>query len=525
MEEEIKIGEQEREHLRIEAQRLREELSDLKIEAEILQDKIKKQDQRHLSNISTDLSIPQTPMFDRSPGSTVSSPLVSTPPDAKIAMSTKLSMNGPPSPPMSDVSVPLPKPLRAPPAITPAAAIRPKKSRLPSTSITPKPKFSAATTPRPPNSRSVTTGSAIRNTPASRTPATQSFNTVRAPAAPKIPESTSISHLRSLTAQMQRLEARVHSVRSKLPAPVTTPPRASPRSSVSSVVSSGNITMRSRKRATTSTTASSTSTPSGGSFPKSRTVHNDTKEACIFCLQFGRPCVFEKTRDDDGTEYNGKCKNCEKEGRSGTRCVIVTGSEYDKYREIGRKRTGIRQDPALDRSFNGKHVPRLSTGVSRLSFGPLPNRGPAADTNSEMSRPSSRSSFARPSSRADGRAEMIAPPRPGSRSGMSGTRTPLGRPLSRTSFGSSQHGSISYSTAELEEPEDGEFRTPSRRGTYSRYDLDASGIPAPSGIPMPGSRRPSLVGLDVSAHGRRPSYGGQLKRSPQPTTTDIGESY
>ena len=51
LEEEVKIGEQEREHLRVEAQRLKEELSDLKIEAEILQDKMKTQaerEERHL---------------------------------------------------------------------------------------------------------------------------------------------------------------------------------------------------------------------------------------------------------------------------------------------------------------------------------------------------------------------------------------------------------------------------------------------------------------------------------------------
>lgn len=40
MEEEIKVGEQERENLRIETQRLRDELGDLRVEAEIMQDKL-----------------------------------------------------------------------------------------------------------------------------------------------------------------------------------------------------------------------------------------------------------------------------------------------------------------------------------------------------------------------------------------------------------------------------------------------------------------------------------------------------
>ena len=81
MEEEVKIGEKERENLRIENQRLREELSDLKVEAEILQDKVKKAENRHLSTISTDISIPGSPTFENSPRSTASSPLISTPPD------------------------------------------------------------------------------------------------------------------------------------------------------------------------------------------------------------------------------------------------------------------------------------------------------------------------------------------------------------------------------------------------------------------------------------------------------------
>ena len=81
MEEEIKIVEQEREQLRIESQRLREEFGDLKIEAELLQDKIKKQESRHLSTISTDLSVLASPTFDGHPASPIS-PLITTPTDS-----------------------------------------------------------------------------------------------------------------------------------------------------------------------------------------------------------------------------------------------------------------------------------------------------------------------------------------------------------------------------------------------------------------------------------------------------------
>ncbi|KAK1569410.1 NUDE protein [Colletotrichum navitas] len=431
MEEEIRIGEQERETLRIEAQRLREELSDLKIEAELLQDKIKKQEARHLSAISTDLSIlSSSPTFDKtldaSPGSTASSPMVSTPPDDDALLVNKKSqISEPPSPPMSDVSSSVPKrtvsrtPLKTP-AKTPASATR--KSRLPSTehSITPKPRsFTASITSSRPTGGRPSTGASTR-TPATRT-APRSIST-------RMPANNSLNHIRSLTAQMQRLEARVHNVRSKLPAPVTTPPRASPRSSVLGVHSvPSTVTIRSRKRPTGSTASRDDTTPSN-----------------------------------------------------------------------------------FSSSTRSKHVPRLSTsGVSRLSFGPLPNRNPGAGTGIEnesaISRPSSRasvSSYARPSSRTE-----MAPPRPMSRTSMSGTRTPMGRPRSSLGGGFHARSTSISSRIDIEEgDETGEYITPSRSGTFSRLESETgmSGIPLPaSGIPMPSSRRQS--GSSVS--GRRSSIG------------------
>uniref|UniRef100_L2GAL1 Nuclear distribution protein n=1 Tax=Colletotrichum fructicola (strain Nara gc5) TaxID=1213859 RepID=L2GAL1_COLFN len=394
MEEEIKLGEQERETLRIEAQRLREELADLKIEAELLQDKLKKQEARHLSHISTDLSVMSSPTFDKntehSPNSTASSPMVTTPPDSEALPAAKAELMEPPSPPMSDVSASVP---RRTVTRTPASTTR-KVSRLPSVehSVTPKPRSFTAS---------------------------------------RMPTTNSLSHIRSLTAQMQRLEARVHNARSKLPAPVTTPPRASPRSSVNGVHSvPSTVTIRSRKRPTGSTASS--------------------------------------VRGDE------------------------TPSNFSA-------------------STTSKHVPRLSTsGVSRLSFGPLPNRNPNAGHDESISRPSSRAStsYARPSSRTD-----MAPPRPISRTSMSGARTPLGRP--RSSLGDSLrssvrgHGrsiSVSHHRMEMPEDDEDEYRTPSRRGTYSRLEADSSvsGIPMPtSGIPMPSSRRQS---------GRRSSMGLRSSR-------------
>lgn len=445
LEEEIKIGEQERERLRIESQRLKEELSDLKIEAELLQAKMKKQEARHLSTISTDMSALGSPTFDKnadaSPISTASSPMVTTPPESKSSVAGTVDSDAadPPSPPMSDASAPLPKATGSGALAgvrTPAASSRvtARGTRLPSAnnSITPKPR----TRQQPATSTRVTGSRLSAGAPGGaplRTPANRSTAARKPPQ--KYPTSNSLSHIRSLTAQMQRLEARVHSARSKLPAPTHTPPHASPRGTteVGSMVPS-TVTIRSRKRTIGSTASSS-----------------------------------------------------------------IAGDEPTPTQHTAT--------PGIPKPSHG---PRLSTsGISRLSFGPHVNR-PTLD-GEHSSRPSSRasiSSYTRPASRTD----MIPPPRPVSRASLSGARTPLSRP--RSSMGGSVHGHTASMSRvmDLEEEDEGEgdFRTPSRRGTYSKLDDGGammSGIPMPgSSIPAPpGNRRQSGAGL-VGA-GRRTSTG------------------
>ncbi|KAH8846931.1 hypothetical protein MCOR27_002332 [Pyricularia oryzae] len=449
LEEEIKIGEQERETLRIECQRLKDELSDLKIEVDILQGKLKDQDLRHLSALSTEMSVPDSPSYDHSPSSTASSPLITTPPDSKsVATADTLSeIQDPPSPPMSDASAPLPKPKQNP-LKTPGPSMQ-RKSRLPSAdnSVTPKPRQSLAATSRAPGSRVATTSSV-------RTPAPRPTRTSVARAAShRIPPSTSLSHIRSLTEKMQKLEARVQSARSKLPAPIHTPPRASPRSSI---VVPSTVTIRSRKR-----TIGGSSTTSSAAEEATPTNHRQS---------------------------------------------LTGNSNYSA-------------------STSRSHVPRLSTsGVSRLSFGPLPNRNPL---DSESSRPSSRASVSsyvpRPASRTDHSRESMPPPRPVSRTSMSGTRTPLGvRP--RSSLGGSVHSSSVCEGSESEDAFDPELRTPSRRGTYSKFDMDGSA--STSAIPMPSSARrqsggPVLAGRRSSGVGLR-SSGGDGRSS---ALGDVDETY
>ncbi|RDA91470.1 hypothetical protein CP533_3747 [Ophiocordyceps camponoti-saundersi (nom. inval.)] len=451
MEEEIKASEQEREQLRIDSQRLREELADLKIEAELMQDKIKKHEARHLSTVSTDLSALGSPTFDKhpeeSPDSAASSPLVTTPPEVTKARSRASDVPDPPSPPMSDASAPVrnANTTGTTRTTTGKPTDRPsRKSRLPSLdgNATPKPRsrpsigaVPAAVPIRPPGSRASGAGASIR-TPSNRP------SKPRPTASHKISTSNSLSHIRSLTAQMQRLEARVQSARSKLPAPASSSSsRASPRGSSLGQHMPSTVTIRNRRRAG----ASSASSMAG---------------------------------DEDATPTNARAM-----------------------------------------ASNTSHVPRLSTsGVSRLSFGPLPNRGP----ESETSRPSSRASLssqARPASRTD----MIPPPRPMSRTSMTGARTPLGRPRS------SMSGSVHSHSASIGRREEDDFRTPSRRGTYSILEPEAGtyGIPiSSSGIPTPSARRQSggrQTGAGIAAG--RESVMGRHTATGGRKLSDLGETY
>ncbi|EJP61898.1 nuclear distribution protein nudE [Beauveria bassiana ARSEF 2860] len=450
MDEEMKQGEQEREKLRIESQRLREELAELKIEAELMQDKIQKHEarQHHLSIISTDMSALGSPTFDRhtemSPNSIASSPLISTPPPnekAPSSVGTVSDINEPPSPPMSEASNPVP---RVAPSKTPVRTLQRKPSRLPSLdqSVTPKPRVKSTTTRMaPPRVSGTSLGSGSKY----RTPANNRSTNSRT-TSHKLPASNSLSHIRTLTEKMQRLEARVHNVRSKLPGPASSPPRASPRSAKHINVPS-SVTVRSRKR----TAGSATSSING----------------------------------DEKTPTN--------------------------YRASTSSRQG--------------HVPRLSTSnMNRLSFGPLPNRAPDADS----SRPSSRtsmSSYARPPSRTD-----MAPPRPMSRTS---TRTPLSRPRSSMSLHSHSHSASTHQLdLDIEEEHEGSLQTPSRRGTYGKVDFSSSmsGVPMSSGssIPIPGGRRQSGdrrtsvgVGRVPMVAGRPSTAGGQKL----PEASDLGETY
>ncbi|RFU35555.1 hypothetical protein B7463_g756, partial [Scytalidium lignicola] len=454
MEEEIKIGEQERENLRIEAQRLRDDLSDLKIEAEILQDKLRKRQLSPIETDVTDVTAPNSPSFAATPTSTASSPLITTPPDTKSASTgdTVSETPTPPSPPMSEASA-----TTGPIAKTPMNSK--SKLRLPSanSSITPK-----ASSLKYSNLRSSSQG--VANTPSIRarnaTPSVIRQTRAKAPSTRGNPSSNptassaSISHIHSLTAQVQRLQLRVQSARSKLPAPVTTPPHASPRtgSALGQNYMPSSVTIRSRKRTTGSTASASSSV------------------------------------------------------------------------------TGELETPG------SKHVPKLSTsGISRLSFGRLPNRD--SDIPRPASRASTSSSLARPGERPSSRTDII---RPGSRASLNGVRTPIGhysqstasesrRP--RSSIGGSYTSSHSHSqsVSQIEFDESHEFdasATPSRRSTLGKSEDGISAIPVPSSLPRRRSGTVAMSGVRRTSADAFTGEKGDMKPPVRPRKlSGFGETY
>jgi len=241
LEEEMKNSEQEREALRIETQRLRDELSDLRIEADISQEKLRasgvtdEHDEKRLSQTSTsktwESAITSASTLSMSSGPTPKSDSDLAPSDAPT----------PPSPPLSDAPAPT-KPVEVAP--TPSKRL----SLARDVHTTPKPGHYSLSRPRHDRGHPVLTNNGI-NTP--------SF--ARRPPKPNVllhegvPRSGSLYQIRGLIGKMQRLEERVQSARSKLPGPTSTPPRSSPRAIRAHGVPA-TVTMRSNKKRISGTT-------------------------------------------------------------------------------------------------------------------------------------------------------------------------------------------------------------------------------------------------------------------------------
>ncbi|KAL9100201.1 MAG: hypothetical protein Q9163_004397 [Psora crenata] len=475
--EEIRAGEQEREALRIETQRLRDELRDLRIEAEIRQGKLRNAEaaaQRlHRSQTSPtapERARPQSVSSDLSPTTSNSSPTVATPPTKSTSSVSETPT--PPSPPISEQS-------NHTSDATPAIPLPKSRLSITDSNVTPR--------PLPLSSRPIN----LRGPPIpvgdERTPRLLRRTTLSRPDtghSQALPHSGSLHHLHGLMSKMQLLEQRVHSVRSKLPAPTSTPSRASPRSTSALGQSyiPATVTMRSNKKRTGGSNASSSHTPAE---------------------------------------------------RPGSRLSSAyTGAE----RPSSRLSFGVPQ-PSPSRETNLSRPPTRDS----LSQKPLSH-------DTVTSRPSSRASLSsRESNSHLPGASICGVTRPDSRQSVSGARTPMGhrsttsqsesrRP--RSSIGgsySNTHGGHGYSAsvdrqgryghqfqnADEEETHEVSTPTPSRRGTFTKAE-SGSFIPALT----TGSTKSRLSGVGA---GRRISAGGGDMGPPERRGTrklsEVGESY
>ncbi|KAL4925032.1 nuclear distribution protein NudE [Aspergillus undulatus] len=249
LEEEVKHGEQERENLRIENQRLRDELNELKIETEIVQEKLRNPNRRRRpAPLGRSPSTPHTPeIFDRSPGhSTVSSPLFTTPP-TKLSLSLASAAATPPSPPISETSTSMRKSLNAPSGFPLQKASASESfgtrslygNRPPQRFQT----HSRATSFAFSNGRS--TPSIASRPSLSKQSNNLTNNTANRPSG--IPKSGSLHTIRGLIGKMQKLEERVQSAKSKLPPPSETGSRASSRAGSILADSPGASTLTMRR--------------------------------------------------------------------------------------------------------------------------------------------------------------------------------------------------------------------------------------------------------------------------------------
>ncbi|EED21903.1 nuclear distribution protein NudE [Talaromyces stipitatus ATCC 10500] len=259
LDDEVKAGEQEREALRIESQRLRDELSDLKIEADIITDKLRKAEnelnrrrkQPALLDPSVAHGSQNAEAGQHSPVTTSSSPTMNTPPAKSVSSATSDAIT-PPSPSASESSVSVRKQ---------GAEGGFSGTRVSLGKTAPHSAYARHTrTPSIPQANGYSTPSMFR----------QSTSRMSSSG---IPRSGSLYQIRGLIGKMQKLEERVHSARSRLPAPVETPTGMSPRTpsaaGQSSIPSSVTLRKSSRKRTSTGSANSSVRDGDTSSYPSS----------------------------------------------------------------------------------------------------------------------------------------------------------------------------------------------------------------------------------------------------------------
>ena len=259
LESEVKTGEQERENLRIETQRLRDELSDLKIEADITQEKLRAAEsanEAHPQRVSQLSESKEHGLHSpASEGSVTSASLASnfTPPVTHSQSSAAGSDAAtPPSPPLSETCAPQKATETATPQLNQQTTSRDPNG-------TPKP---PPNTPfKTPHSRSQSRTTLGGRPPTFRPRSNMPLSKPTGASADKLPRTESLYQVKGLIGKIQKLEMRVQSAKSKLPAPTNTPPKASPRGANTPVPNQipSNVTIRSnKKRSSASTNVSGT---------------------------------------------------------------------------------------------------------------------------------------------------------------------------------------------------------------------------------------------------------------------------
>ncbi|RMZ91509.1 hypothetical protein DV736_g1246, partial [Chaetothyriales sp. CBS 134916] len=357
LEEEIRAGEAERESLRIAAQRLKDELSDLNIETDIVREKLRKAEAQTASSL-TIMPVPATasPRSELSPTTTDAS--FGTPP-AKTSSSVVSDTATPPSPPISDQSGPVNIATLKPSATTSLAATR----------------TSLAATPRQPSSRVPSIPAISRTAPPSSTPRLPRTSLSAANASshrvtPGMSQSSSIMHLRSLRSKITNLEERVQTARSKLPAPINTPPKVSPRSgsaigyyaTVDSATMPTSVTVRSRRKGGSTVGSQADSDVVNNGTPSiSRTRPNRTS----LTAQFQRPASPTKLgtmeappRPGSRTSYISHSRPGSRASLSGFRVPpgIAPNASTDRVRPKSSLSSHGGYDGTLDEDFDGSTI-------------------------------------------------------------------------------------------------------------------------------------------------------------------------
>ena len=547
LEDEMKVGEQEREALRIETQRLRDELGDLKIESEITLEKLRLADgtiarlrSRKPSPLAVETLRTRSPAGSEASGITPSSPTMSTPPSKSASVSDALT---PPSPPLSDT------PANA--KLEPKTPMPPKRrSLLPEAGVTPRaglygPRARPMGHSRGPSIASTAT-SAASDAKAMRPPASKPRVSSRPSGMPEtLPRSESLYQMKSLRSRMQKIEERVHSARSKLPAPNNTTPKGSPRTSSAlgqSIVVPSSVTVRkTSKRPSASRTSSYQPSEIDGmtdalaNGAANSEANTRRRESHVKRLSYGIPRPASQAASERPPSALDRPPSAldrppSAASRPSSRLSLAgsrPGSQMGQYSSPQRSPTRssfaepLAPASSMRQSVSGR--PSSSHGRPRSSmtgnYATVHQPGPT------------RSSFVEPAPPASNMRQSVSG-RPSSshgrpRSSMTGNYATI----HGTFRGHRPSASISESRRAVAQSEDSTLSTPSQRttiekpatGVFGFKSRQSGGLPQPSPGKTVG-RKGSMRALATSGE-MRPPPSRRKKEEAQDLMDDVGETY